>query len=69
MLSLIRLFATPCTVARQASLSMGLSLQEYWRGLPLSSPWDLPYPGIELASPVSPTLASRFFTSELPGNL
>ena len=32
--------------------------------LPFSSPWDLPDPGIE---PMSPVLAVRFFTSELPG--
>ena len=37
-LSPIRLFATPCTVARQASLSMGFSRQEYWSGLPFPSP-------------------------------
>ena len=29
---------------------------------------DLPQPGIELASPVSPALAGGFFTTELPGN-
>ena len=31
-LSCVQLFATPWTVARQASLSMGFSRQEYWRG-------------------------------------
>ena len=31
-------FATPCTAARQASLSMGFSRQEYWSGLPFPSP-------------------------------
>ena len=40
-------------VACQASLSMGFSRQEYWSGLPFSSPGDLPDPGIE---PRSPTL-------------
>ena len=34
-LSLIRLFATPWTVAYQAPLSMGFSRQEYWSGVPL----------------------------------
>ena len=34
-LSLVRLFATPWTIARQAPLSMGFSRQEYWSGLPL----------------------------------
>ena len=33
-LSHVQLFATPWTVARQAPLSMGLSRQEYWSGLP-----------------------------------
>ena len=31
-------------------LSMGFSRQEYWSGLPFSSPGDLPDPGIELKS-------------------
>ena len=44
-------FATPQTVACQASLSMGLSRQEYWRGLPFPPPGDLPDPGIEPGSP------------------
>ena len=30
-------FVTPWTVARQASLCMGFSRQEYWSGLPFSS--------------------------------
>ena len=53
LLSHVRLFATPQTVAYQASLSMGFSRQEYWRGLPFPSPGDLPSPGIE---PRPPTL-------------
>ena len=39
-------FATPWTVARQASLSMGFSRREYWSGLPCPSPRLLPHPGI-----------------------
>ena len=31
------------------------------------SPGDLPNPGIELMSPVTPALAGRFFTIEPPG--
>ena len=42
--------ATPWTVACQAPLPMGFSRQEYWSGLPFSSPWDLPNPGIEPGS-------------------
>ena len=38
---------TPWTIARQAPLSMGLSKQEYWSGLPFPSPRDLPNPEIE----------------------
>ena len=37
-LSHVRLFATPWTAAHQAPLSMGLSRQEYWSGVPLPSP-------------------------------
>ena len=36
--SRVRLFATPWTAAYQAPLSMGLSRQEYWSGVPLPSP-------------------------------
>ena len=52
-LSRVQLFGTPWTVAYQALSSMGLSRQEYWSGLPLPSPGDLPNPRIE---PRSPTL-------------
>ena len=34
----VRLFATPWTIAHQAPLSMGLSREEYWSGLPCPSP-------------------------------
>ena len=53
MLSRVRLFATPWTVARQAPLSMGFSRQEYWGGLPSPPPGDLPNPGIDPVSHVS----------------
>ena len=52
-LSRVRLFATPWTVAYQASQSMGFSRQEYWSGLPFPSPGHLPDPGIEPRSPAS----------------
>ena len=51
----VRLFVTLWTVAHQAR-SMGFSRQEYWSGLPLPSPGDLPGPGIKPASSVSPEL-------------
>ena len=57
-------FVIPWTVARQAPLSMGFPVQEYWSRLPFPCPGDLPNPGIEL---VSPALAGRFLTAEPPG--
>ena len=61
--SRVRLFATPWTAALQAPLSMGFSRQEYWSGLPCPPPGDLPHPGIEPASLMSPALAGGFFTT------
>ena len=62
------LFVTPWTIGGQTPLSMGFSRQEYWSGLPFPTPpGDLPNPGIEPASPVSPALTGRFFTTEPPG--
>ena len=42
---------SPC----QAPLSMELSRQEYWSGLPCSYPEDVPDPGIEPRSPALQT--------------
>ena len=53
----------PWTVACQAPLSMEFSRQEYWSGLLLPSPGDLPDPGIE---PWSPTLQADSLLSESP---
>ena len=64
MLSCVRLFETPWTVAHQVPLSMGFPRQEYWSGMPFSPPGGLPDPGIE---PVF-LLAGEFFTAELSGN-
>ena len=50
-LSHVQLFATPWTVAYQASQTMGFSRQEYWSGLPFPSPGNLPNPGIKPGSP------------------
>ena len=57
----VQLFATPWTVARQAPLSMGFLKQVYWSGFPVPAPGDLPDPGIEPASPVSPALQADPF--------
>ena len=47
----VRLFVTQWTVACQTPLSVEFSRQEYWSGLPFTSPGDLPDPGIEPRSP------------------
>ena len=60
-----RLCATPWTVVHQAPLCMGLSRQEYWRRLLFPTLRDLPNPGIEHVSPLSPALAGGFFTTSL----
>ena len=52
--SRVWLFATPWTIAHQATLSMGFSRQEYWSGLLFLSPGDLPSLGIEGTSLLSP---------------
>ena len=57
-------FAMTWTVTLQAPLSMEFPRQEYWSGLPFSSPQDLPNSGTE---PASPTLAGRFSTTGPPG--
>ena len=57
---------TPWTIARQAPLSMGFPRQEYWNGLPFPSLGNLPNPGIEATSRVSPELAGGFFTTSPP---
>ena len=51
------------TVAHQAPLPMEFSRQEYWSGLPIPPPGDLPNPGIEPVSLMSPSLADRLFTT------
>ena len=59
LLSLVLLFVTLWTVARQAPLSMEFSRQEYRNGLTFSTPGNLPDPGI--------SLAGGFFTTKPPG--
>ena len=57
------LFPIKWTVARQGPLTMEFSRQEYWSGLPLPSPGDLPHPGMEPIPLKSPALAGGFFTT------
>ena len=62
-------FAAPWTVAHQAPLSMGVSRQEYWSGLPFLRPGDLPNPGIKYTSLMSPALVGMFLTIVPPGKI
>ena len=64
VLSCVRLFATPWTVAHQASLSVGFSRQEYCSGLPFPSPGEPSRPRDQ--TQVS-CIVSRFFTTVPPG--
>ena len=58
------LFVTPWTVDPQSPLFMEFSRQEYWSGLPFSSPGDLPNPRIE---PGCPALQPDSLPSEPTG--
>ena len=69
MLSHVQLFVTLWTVDHQASLLMGFPQQEYWSGLPVPCPGDLPNPRIKPSSFASSALAGGFFTTEPPGKL
>ena len=51
------------TIAHQAPLSMELSRQDYWRGLPFPPPGDLPDPGIK---PTSPALQADYLLLSHP---
>ena len=51
LLNDVQICATLLTVARQVPLPMGFSRQEYWSGLPCSSPGDLPDPAINPGLP------------------
>ena len=62
LLSHVRLFAAPWTVAHRAPLSIGCSRQEYWSGLPFPPPGALPHPGIKPTFLSSPAWAGGFFT-------
>ena len=63
-LSHVQLFVTPWTVAYEAPLSVEFSRQEYWTGLPFSSPGDFPDPGVKSASSA---LTGKSFITESPG--
>ena len=61
----VHLFVIQWTVAQQSSLSMGVSRQEYWSGLPCSPPGDLPDPGIEPTCALPPLQADSLLLSHL----
>ena len=64
----VRLFVTLWTETHQSPLSMGFSMQEYWNEQPrYSYPGDIPNPGIEPVSFMSPALACEFFTTSATG--
>ena len=62
--SCVRLFATSWTAALQPPLSIEFSRQESQSGLPVSTPGDLPDPGI---NSTPPALAGGLFTTVPPG--
>ena len=59
------ILVTPWTVARQAPLSMGLSMDFPW--VAISSSGDLSSAGREHLSPASAALAGGLFTTKSPG--
>ena len=63
--SRVRLFVTWCRLwpARICPWETFSSRHEYWSGLLCPPPGDLPDPGIEATSLMSPALAGRFFTT------
>ena len=63
----VRCFSTLWTVAHQVPLSMGFPRQEYWSGLPFSSPGDLTNPGVEPIPAMSPVLQAYSLPIEPSG--
>ena len=62
-LSHVQLFVTLWTVAHQAPLFMTFPRQEDWSGSPFSPLENLPHPGIETTSLMSPALTGGFLTT------
>ena len=54
---------SPVNYSPRAPLSMRFPRQEYWRGVPFPSLGNLPNPGVEPTSLMSPALADGFFTT------
>ena len=67
-LTCVQLFVAPLTADHRptvGSCAWGFSKQEYQNGLPCPPPADLPNPGIEPKSLLSPALAGGFFTTSV----
>ena len=64
LLRYFQLFVTQWTVALQAPLSMGSFRQEYSSELPFPPLGNLPDPGTECISPVSPALQADSLPAE-----
>ena len=64
--SCVQLFETLWTVAHH-SPHQEFPRKEYWSGLSFPSAEDLPDGRIELACPSFTALASKLYTTELPG--
>ena len=67
--SRVPLCVTEWPVACKPPLSIELSRQEYWGGLPYPPPGDLLDPGIKPAFLMSPALAGRSLPPVPPGKL
>ena len=64
----LQLCPTLCDLVDRSQLGSsvhGFSRQEYWSGLPCRLPWDLPDPGMEPASFMSPPLAGGFLITSI----
>ena len=59
-------FVTPLDYSPSGSSVHGMSRLEHWRGLPFSSPGDLPNPGVEPGSPASQADSLSFESPEKP---
>ena len=66
MLSRVWFFVAPWIIACQAPLSLGLSWQEYWSGLPFPPLKNLPNPRLKSMSFAATALKGIFFTTEPP---
>ena len=59
----VQLFSTHGLQPARLLCPWGFSRKECWSGLSYPSSGDLPNPGIEPASPLSPTLGGGFFST------